>query len=75
MDIVDLNEKRREREEPQPENAACTCGEAWFELRGGPTGNGAVCMTPDGCVTGYAGTPYCVGCGEPYTPQSSPVRR
>ncbi len=67
MDIIDLSEKRREREGPQPEYAACRCGEAWFELRGGPTGSGAVCMTTDGVVTGYAGTPCCVGCGLPFT--------
>ena len=67
MDVIDLNEKRREREAPQPEHAACGCGEAWFELRGGPTGNGAVCMTRDGCITGYAGTPCCVSCGKPVT--------
>lgn len=65
MDIIDLSEKRREREEPPADHAACECGEAWFELRGGPTGNGAVCMTPDGCVTGWAGTPCCVSCGKP----------
>lgn len=74
MDIIDLDQKRRDREEPQPDHAACVCGEAWFELRGSPTGNGAVCMTPDGAVTGYAGTPCCIGCGVPYSPTSS-IRR
>jgi len=67
MDIIDLTERRRAAEEAQlPATAVCPCGEAWFELRGGPTGNGAVCMTPEGTVTGYAGVPTCVGCGRSY---------
>jgi hypothetical protein len=67
MDVIDLNERRRAAQEAElPETATCPCGEAWFELRGGPTENGAVCMTPDGSITGYAGYPHCVSCGKPY---------
>lgn len=66
MDVIDLDQRRREAEEPRPEYATCPCGEAWFELRGGPTQNGAVCMTPEGVITGYAGTPYCIDCKTKY---------
>ncbi|QIY66250.1 hypothetical protein HEP85_37730 [Streptomyces sp. RPA4-2] len=65
MTIINLDKARHEREQPPAQHAACECGETWFELRGGPTGSGAVCMTRDGCITGYAGAPCCVGCGKP----------
>ena len=70
MDVIDFEQRRRERQDPQPEYASCVCGEAWFELRGGPTGNGAVCMSRDGAITGYVGTPCCVACGKPVTLRS-----
>jgi hypothetical protein len=69
MDIIDLDQRRREAQPPAPDYATCPCGEAWFELRDGPeaTPNGAVCMTLDGSVTGYTGRPHCISCSKPYT--------
>lgn len=68
MDIIDLNERRRDREPTGPDYVTCVCGEAWFELRGNHSGmpeHGAVVLRPDGTISGYAGTPCCVGCGKP----------
>jgi hypothetical protein len=46
------------------------CGGEWFRLDGTHSGpdvpdGGAVTMTHDGAITGYAGMPVCLGCGEP----------
>lgn len=67
MDVIDLNARRRD--DSGPGYATCrNCGEAWFELRGGPPGveHGAVSLRPDGTVSGYAGVPHCLHCGRPY---------
>jgi len=67
MDIISLDQKRREAEAAAaPDYVACPCGGAWFELRGG-----AVCMTPAGSITGWTGKPHCRSCGRLYT-KSSP---
>lgn len=69
MDIIDLNERRRAAED-QPDYVTCPCGEAWFELRGNHPQmpeHGAVVLRPDGTISGYAGTPHCVSCGQSIT--------
>jgi hypothetical protein len=69
MNVIDLNERRRQAGEGEPV-AVCPCGEAWFVLRGTSSApDGAVCMTADGVVTGYAGRPHCLSCGRPYVPR------
>ena len=68
MDVIDLNQRRRDSEQPKPDYVTCECGEAWFELRGNHPRmpeHGAVVLRPDGTISGYAGTPCCVGCGKP----------
>ncbi|MDX2837962.1 hypothetical protein PV377_02910 [Streptomyces ipomoeae] len=67
MDVIDLNQRRRDSEQPKPDYVTCECGEAWFELRGNHPKmpeHGAVVLRPDGTISGYAGTPCCVGCGK-----------
>ncbi|MEU2996947.1 hypothetical protein ABZ684_05120 [Streptomyces sp. NPDC006995] len=75
MDVIDLDQRRREAEGPDPEYATCPCGEAWFELCATPDKPGAVCMTPAGSITGYAGTPHCIGCGERYAGAAPSARK
>jgi hypothetical protein len=68
MTISDLNERRRAAAGGGYEGIVCRCGEAWFELRPGPTApTAAVCLGEDGAVTGYAGVPHCVSCGMAVT--------
>lgn len=67
MDVIDLNQRRRDSEQPDPGYVTCECGEAWFELRGNHPQmpeHGAVTIRPDGGISGYAGTPHCVSCGK-----------
>jgi hypothetical protein len=67
MNAIDLDERRDEAAQPAYDGAVCTCGETWFVLDGDNTApNGAVCMTKDGIVTGYAGRPRCMSCGHRY---------
>lgn len=68
MDIIDLNARRTT--EDQPDYVTCPCGGAWFELRANHPQmpeHGAVVLRPDGTISGYAGTPHCVSCGEAVT--------
>lgn len=68
MTVINFNERRRVSEQPKPDYIVCECGEAWFELRGTHPKmpeHGAVVLRPDGTISGYAGTPRCVGCGKP----------
>lgn len=51
------------------------CGGAWFELQPPddaeeiPEGCGpAVCVSPTGAITGYAGKLVCIECGTDFTP-------
>ncbi|MET9445451.1 hypothetical protein [Streptomyces sp. NPDC006610] len=68
MNAIDLDERGFEAVQPAHDGATCTCGEAWFVLDGDNMApNGAVCMTKDGVVTGYAGRPRCMSCGRVYT--------
>lgn len=52
----------------------CRCGAAWFELRtyddpdADPTIAAAVCIDPEGTVTGYAGRLVCLECGADWIP-------
>ncbi|GAA1888581.1 hypothetical protein GCM10009837_08070 [Streptomyces durmitorensis] len=73
MDITNLDDRRPEAAQPVYDGATCTCGEAWFVLDGDSSApNGAVCMTADGVITGYTGSPRCMSCGHTYLkPQSS----
>jgi hypothetical protein len=67
MTVIDFNERRRKSEQPKPDYVTCECGEAWFELRSNHPKmpeHGAVVLRPDGTISGYAGTPCCVGCGK-----------
>ena len=59
MTVTDLEERRRAAAEPKYDGLVCICGEAWFTL--GP--DGAVVLSTDGAVTGYAGVPHCLSCG------------
>lgn len=69
---------RRRSSRTRETYAACPCGGAWFELRGTDTTahlpHGAVCLDPDGRVTGYAGTPYCTDCGQVWDPDRAHLR-
>lgn len=59
----------------------CACGAAWFELRvfddpdANPDIGAAVCINPEGTVTGYAGKLVCLECGADWTPESPPEPR
>lgn len=44
----------------------CPCGSAWFTVR-------AVCLTKEGTVTGYAGMPVCLECGQEESSGDGPV--
>lgn len=52
----------------------CGCGAAWFQLRvyddpdADPAIGAAVCINPEGTVTGYAGKLVCLECGADWTP-------
>lgn len=56
----------------------CACGSAWFELRGsaelGQPEGGAVSIDGHGTVTGYAGAPHCIECGEKWEPGRTRLR-
>lgn len=68
MTVVDMHEERRKRDlrrreggEDGYDGLVCGCGEAWFALHGRGS---AVCLGPDGEITGYSGTLKCVSCGK-----------
>lgn len=65
MRVTDLGEWRDRNMREEGGFASCVCGSGWFEIRL-PDGPGAVCMNPDGTVTGYSGHPYCAECGAPW---------
>lgn len=51
--------------------ARCACGAEWFVLRGRTSdpeaiAHGAVTISADGSVTGYAGSLVCAECGTEY---------
>lgn len=73
MSAINLDEREVEAVQPAYDGATCTCGETWFVLVGDSTAiNGAVCMTREGVVTGYAGRPHCMSCGHPYPVPTDP---
>ncbi len=57
----------------------CRCGAAWFELQQyddldvDPEIGPAMCIDPEGSVTGYAGKLVCIECGEDWTPAQQPA--
>lgn len=59
----------------------CGCGAAWFELApyddldADADIGAAVCISPEGGITGYAGKLVCVECGQDWTPTRRPVLR
>ena len=63
MTVISMDDARRDRQSREEgyDGITCACGEAWFTL----TGEGAaVCLGPDGAITGYAGTFMCTSCGK-----------
>lgn len=71
--ILSLDEARARTHSDGP--ARCACGSEWFLLRGRPTdpevaAAGAVTLSAEGRVTGYAGAPVCADCGEPWAPRA-----
>lgn len=59
----------------------CACGAAWFELApfedtdADADIGAAVCISPEGDVTGYAGRLVCTECGEDWAPRQRPLLR
>lgn len=59
----------------------CVCGAAWFQLAiyddpdADPAIGAAVCINPEGTVTGYAGRLVCLECGADWTPGDLPQER
>lgn len=52
------------------DGATCTCGSSWFTLRPGDGADlAAVTLDESGVVTGFAGTPVCVECEQPWVPR------
>lgn len=71
MTVIDLAGRRATSQPAGDRPAVCVCGGQWFELRSDHPRvpeHGAVCLRADGTVSGYAGTPHCVACGEPFHP-------
>lgn len=72
MNVVNLAERRASPQAEGDAPAVCVCGGQWFELRAPKhpriPEHGAVVLRRDGSVSGYAGTPHCLSCGEPYYP-------
>jgi hypothetical protein len=68
------------RQVPADDNHRCSCGSAWFTLDGRAAGalnrpGGAVTLSADGSVTGYAGVPVCAECGEQVVLDPAGARR
>lgn len=63
--VVDLASRRASA----PTVALCRCGSGWWTLRGTADvpglDHGALAVTTEGRVTGYAGELRCLECGEP----------
>lgn len=66
MTIIDMDERRRRRQEKTEEvseeyaGRVCPCGQAWFMFR---NGLGLITLATDGRVTGYHGKLICSSCG------------
>ena len=68
--VVSLADHRAPEFEGEPP-VICACGSWWFELRSNHERcpeHGAISLTRDGSISGYAGTPHCISCGEPWVP-------
>jgi len=69
--VIDLANRGATSETNGRQPAVCgDCGGAWFELRPNHPQmpeNGAITLRADGTVSGYAGTPHCLGCGTPWS--------
>jgi len=70
MAVIALDERRAAR--TARDNATCSCGSQWFTLvrvdRDGAETSGAISMTREGEIFGYAGIPRCMECGNDYKP-------
>lgn len=66
-----MTDRRRRRRTTRPHDdgdlALCPCGSGWFEVKGGmgkdQPAQGAVCVSSNGAITGYAGQLHCTECG------------
>lgn len=65
MAVIDMSKHRDKKDNSGYDGSICSCGEAWFTLRGE---RAAVCMDRSGHITGYSGTLCCLLCGRPYRP-------
>jgi hypothetical protein len=56
------------------EGATCACGSTWFRLEDDDQVCGVVTLDHRGMVTGVAGRPVCVECGETWAPRRDRLR-
>lgn len=66
--VVSLDDRRQRSATTEPLRCR-KCGGEWFRLDGTHSGpdipdEGAVTIDREGRITGYAGVPVCVECGE-----------
>lgn len=61
---------RTTRSAREDEPVVCSCGSAWFGLRGASETSeiGAVTVAPSGRITGYSGELVCIECGNEVDP-------